>query len=33
LIGTAGGGSWNCPSRPRVDKHPTQLKIRWEADQ
>lgn len=30
-IGAAGGGSWNVPSRPRVDKHPTQLKIRWEA--
>jgi hypothetical protein len=31
LIGTAGGGSWNCPSRPRVDLHPTQTKLRWEA--
>jgi hypothetical protein len=31
LIGEAGGGSWNCPSRPRVDKHPTQKKLRWEA--
>ncbi len=30
-IGTAGGGSWNCPSRPRVDTHPTQTKLRWEA--
>ena len=30
-IGAAGGGSWNCKSRPRVDLHPTQLKIRWEA--
>lgn len=28
----AGGGSWNVPSRPRVDKHPTQTKLRWEAD-
>ena len=29
----AGGGSWDTPSsgRPRVDKHPTQLKLRWEA--
>jgi hypothetical protein len=24
------GRSWNCPSRPRVDKHPLQDKIRWE---
>lgn len=30
-IGKAGGGSWNVPSRPRVDKHPTQGKLRWEA--
>ncbi len=25
------GRSWSCPSRPRVDRHPTQEKIRWEA--
>jgi len=25
------GGSWNCPSRPRVDKHPTVQKTLWEA--
>lgn len=31
LVGAAGGGSWNCPSRPRVDTHPTQQKLRWEA--
>jgi hypothetical protein len=30
LIGEAGGGSWSCPSRPRVDTHPTQIKLRWE---
>ena len=32
-IGKAGGGTWDRPnsSRPRVDKHPTQGKIRWEA--
>lgn len=30
-IGTAGGGSWSSASRPRVDKHPTQEKLRWEA--
>lgn len=29
-IGRAGGGSWNCKSRPRVDMHPLQEKIRWE---
>jgi hypothetical protein len=31
LIGEAGGGSWGRPSRPRVDEHPTQEKLRWEA--
>lgn len=30
-IGVAGGGSWDRASRPRVDKHPTQQKIRWEV--
>lgn len=30
LIGQAGGGSWSCKSRPRVDCHPTQEKFRWE---
>lgn len=29
-IGIAGGGSWNRESRPRVDTHPTQEKLRWE---
>ena len=29
-VGEAGGGSWSCASRPRVDTHPTQVKIRWE---
>ena len=29
-IGRAGGLSWNTPSRPRVDKHPQQMKIRFE---
>jgi hypothetical protein len=29
-IGEAGGGSWSVPSRPRVDKHPLQVKLRWE---
>jgi hypothetical protein len=31
LIGEAGGGSWNRAERPRVDMHPTQAKLRWEA--
>lgn len=30
LHGEAGGGSWNCTSRKREDKHPTQGKLRWE---
>lgn len=29
-IGRAGGLSWNVPSRPRIDKHPCQMKIRYE---
>ena len=29
-LGQCGGGSWSRKDRPRVDKHPTQLKIRWE---
>lgn len=31
VVGERGGGSWTTPSRPRVDKHPTQGKILWEA--
>jgi len=31
LIGEAGGGSWHCKSRPRIDKHPTEQKNLWEA--
>ncbi len=31
LIGEAGGGSWCRKSRPRVDQHPTQPKLLWEA--
>lgn len=31
LVARVNGGSWNCPSRPRVDKSPTQEKLRWEA--
>lgn len=26
------GGSWDCPSRPRVDLHPTEQKTLWEAE-
>jgi hypothetical protein len=29
-LGECGGGSWGRKGRPRVDKHPTQMKIRWE---
>jgi hypothetical protein len=31
VIGTTAGGSWNCPSRPRVDKAPLGSKTLWEA--
>lgn len=31
LIGEVRGRSWNTPTRPRVDKHPTQGKLRFEA--
>jgi hypothetical protein len=31
LLGERGGGSWSSPSRPRVDKHPTQKKLLFEA--
>jgi len=30
-LGEAGGGKWSRISRPRVDLHPTQSKLRWEA--
>jgi hypothetical protein len=30
LLGEAGGGSWSSRLRPRVDKHPTQRKLKWE---
>lgn len=30
-IGECGGGSWSRDSRPRVDTHPTQQKIRFEV--
>jgi hypothetical protein len=25
------GRSWDCPSRPRVDTHPTEDKLLWEV--
>ncbi|WP_116378603.1 XF1762 family protein [Cupriavidus taiwanensis] len=31
VVAQTDGGSWDCPSRPRVDQHPTQGKLRWEA--
>lgn len=31
LIGECGGGSWSRENRVRVDKHPLQRKLRWEA--
>jgi hypothetical protein len=30
-IGEAGGGKWSRGTRPRVDTHPTQTKLKWEA--
>lgn len=30
-VGEAGGGSWSRESRPRVDTHPLQRKLRWEV--
>jgi hypothetical protein len=30
-VGRVAGKSWSVPSRPRVDRHPLQDKIRWEA--
>lgn len=31
-VGLRGGGEWNCPSRPRVDTHPTGQKVLWELE-
>lgn len=31
LLSEAGGGSWSRAIRPRVDKHPTQKKLLWQA--
>lgn len=31
VVGEVRGRSWSCQSRPRVDTHPLQDKLRWEA--
>lgn len=31
MVGEAGGGSWSRQDRPRVDNHPTQAKLLFEA--
>ena len=31
LLGEAGGGNWNCESRPRVDTEHRQRKFKWAA--
>ena len=31
-MGEAGGGKWSRESRPRIDTHPTQTKLRWEIE-
>lgn len=31
LIGERGGGTWDRKERPRIDEHPTQTKLLWEA--
>lgn len=31
IVGEVRGRSWSCPSRPRVDTHPLQDKLLWEA--
>lgn len=31
MVGHVRGRSWSTPSRPRVDRHPTQSKMRWEV--
>jgi len=33
LVGESKGGSWSCKSRPRIDKHPTQGKLKYETGQ
>jgi hypothetical protein len=31
-VGQTDGGSWSCASRPRVDRHPLQAKLRFEME-
>jgi len=31
IVGEAGGGPWRKESRPRIDTHPQQKKLKWEA--
>lgn len=31
VVGQTTGGSWSRHDRPRVDRHPLQAKLRWEA--
>lgn len=31
VVAEVSGRSWSCPSRPRIDTHPLQDKLRWEA--
>jgi hypothetical protein len=31
LVAEVRGRSWSCPSRPRLDKHPLQAKLRFEV--
>jgi hypothetical protein len=31
VVAEVRGRSWSCTTRPRVDKHPLQAKLRWEA--
>jgi hypothetical protein len=31
VVAKTKGGSWSCKGRPRIDKHPLQGKLRWEA--
>ena len=32
VVGKVRARSWYCPSRPRVDKSPLQIKLRWEIE-
>ena len=31
VIAKAGGGTWSRAERPRIDRHPLERKLRWEA--